>query len=207
VTVQTTPIAPANWDAKLAFLLVRPLQQSWVTPNHLTTVRLVTGLAAALVIAVGNPKLGAWLFILSNFLDHTDGELARISGKTSQFGHFYDLASDAAIHILLFVGIGYRLIPSELGGWALWLGLLAGLSVALIFQLRNLMEQRLGKASTHQPNLAGFDAEDVLYLFPLVIWFNGLLPFLVAAAIGSPIFALWVIWQYRTTYGSIGPQD
>ena len=48
----------------------------------------------------------ALLLILSNFLDHTDGELARISGKTSRIGHLYDLASDAAVTILLFIAIG-----------------------------------------------------------------------------------------------------
>ena len=38
-----------------------------------------------------------------NFHDHTDGELARIGGKTSRIGHLYDLASDAAVTILLFI--------------------------------------------------------------------------------------------------------
>ncbi|PHM05690.1 CDP-alcohol phosphatidyltransferase, partial [Nostoc sp. 'Peltigera malacea cyanobiont' DB3992] len=31
------------WDAQLAYWLIRPLKDSWVNPNHLTTVRLVTG--------------------------------------------------------------------------------------------------------------------------------------------------------------------
>ncbi len=77
------------WDAQLAYWLVRPLKNSWVNPNHLTTVRLVTGLAAAVAIAVGDAiwaNVGAWLFALSNFLDHTDGELARLSGKSKQMG-------------------------------------------------------------------------------------------------------------------------
>ena len=43
---------------------------------------------------------------MSNFLDHTDGELARMSGKSSRLGHLYDLASDAAVTILLFMAIG-----------------------------------------------------------------------------------------------------
>src|SRR5450631_2252913 len=97
------------WDARLARRLVTPLKDSWVTPNHLTTVRLAVGLAAAAAFLPGSygwSNLAALLLILSNFLDHTDGELARISGKSSRVGHMYDLASDAAVTILLFIAIG-----------------------------------------------------------------------------------------------------
>ncbi|MEH2048032.1 CDP-alcohol phosphatidyltransferase family protein [Nostoc sp.] len=187
------------WDAQLAYWLVRPLKDSWVNPNHLTTVRLVTGLAAAVAIAVGDTiwvNVGAWLFALSNFLDHTDGELARLSGKSSKWGHQYDLASDAIIHILLFVCIGYGLREGKFGWWALVMGIVSGVSVACIFHLRNQMEQRLGKNASRQPNFAGFDIEDVLYLFPIVTLLDGLEPLLMAATIGAPTFAVWVIWQF-----------
>ncbi|MEH2446509.1 MAG: CDP-alcohol phosphatidyltransferase family protein [Nostoc sp.] len=187
------------WDAQLAYWLVKPLKDSWVNPNHLTTVRLVTGLAAAVAIAVGDAiwaNIGAVLFALSNFLDHTDGELARLSGKSSKWGHQYDLASDAIIHILLFVCIGYGLKEGKFGWWALLMGIVSGVSVACIFHLRNQMEQRLGKDASRQPNFAGFDIEDVLYLFPIVTLLHGLEPLLMAATIGAPIFAIWVIWQF-----------
>ena len=188
------------WDAQLAYWLVRPLKDSWVNPNHLTTVRLLTGLAATVAIAVGDTiwaNIGAGLFALSNFLDHTDGELARLSGKSSKWGHQYDLASDAIIHILLFVCIGYGLREGKFGWWALLMGIVSGVSVACIFHLRNEMEQRLGKDASRQPNFAGFDIEDVLYLFPIVTLLDGLEPLLMAATIGAPAFAVWVIWQFR----------
>ncbi|MEH2252933.1 CDP-alcohol phosphatidyltransferase family protein [Nostoc sp.] len=194
------------WDAQLAYWLVRPLKDSWVNPNHLTTVRLVTGLAAGIAMsttgyayAVGDAiwaNIGAGLFALSNFLDHTDGELARLSGKSSKWGHQYDLASDAIIHILLFVCIGYGLREGKFGWWALLMGIVSGVSVACIFHLRNQMEQRLGKDASRQPNFAGFDIEDVLYLFPIVTLLDGLEPLLMAATIGAPTFAVWVIWQF-----------
>ncbi|MEH2256230.1 CDP-alcohol phosphatidyltransferase family protein [Nostoc sp.] len=189
------------WDAQLAYWLIKPLKDSWVNPNHLTTVRLVTGLAAAVAIAVGDAiwvNIGAGLFALSNFLDHTDGELARLSGKSSKWGHQYDLASDAIIHILLFVCIGYGLREGKFGWWTLLMGIVSGMSVACIFHLRNQMEQRLGKDASRQPNFAGFDIEDVLYLFPIVTLLNGLEPLLMAATIGAPTFAVWVIWQFWT---------
>ena len=54
----------------------------------------------------GWSNVGALLLMVSNFLDHTDGELARISGKATRIGHLYDLVSDAMVTILLFIAMG-----------------------------------------------------------------------------------------------------
>src|ERR1700728_870939 len=130
------PVVERPWDARLARWLVTPLKNSWVTPNHLTTVRLAVGLVAAAAFLPGTygwSNLGALLLIASNFLDHTDGELARISGKSSRIGHVYDLASDAAVTILLFIAIGAGATASPrtaLQFPPVALGIVAGCAVA-----------------------------------------------------------------------------
>lgn len=198
-----TPAAARPWDARLARRLVRPLLRSPVTPNHLTTVRLAVGIGGAVALMRGSytaMNLGALLLVVSNFLDHTDGELARMSGKTSRLGHVYDLASDAAVTILLFVGLGVGVgdrFPALLSVPPLALGVLAGVAVARIFYLRMCIESAAGKAATQQPAVAGFETEDVLYLLPLVTLSDTTAPFLIAAAIGAPLFALWVMLDYR----------
>lgn len=185
------------WDARLASLLIRPLRDTPVTPNHLTTVRLLTGIAAAAAFASGVwPNLAAILFALSNLLDHTDGELARLTAKCSRAGHLYDLASDAIVHVTLFVSIGIGLWNTGTGAWALSAGVIAGVAVASIFHMRNLIEQRYGKAKTKQPGWGGFEAEDVLYLLPVVTFSDALAPFLAAAALGAPIAAGLVVRQF-----------
>lgn len=191
------------WDARLARRLVTPLKDSWVTPNVLTTVRLMIGLVAAVAFVPGGyawSNLGAVLLILSNFLDHTDGELARVSGKTSRIGHLYDLASDAAITILLFIsiGIGVDAQPGDTPPLSpVLLGLAAGSAIAVIFYLRMRIEEMAGKAASQQARLGGFETEDVLYLLPLVTLYNALTPFLIASSIGAPLFAMWVVVDYR----------
>lgn len=191
------------WDARLARWLVTPLVSSRVTPNHLTTVRLVFGLAGAAAFVPGTYgwcNIAALLVILSNFLDHTDGELARLSGKTSRVGHVYDLASDAAVTILLFVAMGVAVGTSSdnvLGMPPPVLGAVAGAAVALIFYLRMRVEEMAGKAASRQAALGGFETEDVLYLLPVVTLCNGIMPFLIAASIGAPLFAAWVVIDYR----------
>src|SRR5580704_12563573 len=139
------------WDARLARRLVRPLSASAVTPNHLTSVRLAFGIAAAFAFAHGSygwMNLGALLIVISNFLDHTDGELARMSGRSSRLGHWYDLASDAAVTVLLFTGLGLGVgthAPRVLQLPAVSLGLIAGLAVTAIFYLRMRIEAVGGK--------------------------------------------------------------
>ncbi|HEY6516291.1 MAG TPA: CDP-alcohol phosphatidyltransferase family protein [Steroidobacteraceae bacterium] len=203
--------AQRPWDARLARWLVTPLARSRVTPNHLTTVRLVFGLAGAAAFVPGTYgwcNIAALLVILSNFLDHTDGELARLSGKTSRVGHVYDLASDAAVTILLFVAMGVAVgmgSDNVLGVPPPMLGAVAGAAVALIFYLRMRIEEMAGKAATRQPALGGFETEDVLYLLPVVTLCNGIMPFLIAASIGAPLFAAWVVIDYRRAVRRLKP--
>ncbi|MFL9964958.1 CDP-alcohol phosphatidyltransferase family protein [Paraburkholderia sediminicola] len=194
--------APRAWDARLARRLVTPLVNTWVTPNHLTTLRLLIGLAGALCLAHGEfawANAGALLIVLSNFVDHTDGELARIGGKSSRIGHFYDLACDALVTVMLFVGMGTGVGAAQIGGLTLAPGALgagAGVAVALIFFLRMRIEEMAGKAGTKQASVGGFETEDVLYLLPIVTLTNVVMPFVVAASIGAPLFAAWVVVDY-----------
>jgi archaetidylinositol phosphate synthase len=205
------PRAQGPWDARLARTLVAPLACSRVTPNHLTTLRLAVGLAGAAAFMQGTYRwsnIAALLVIISNFLDHTDGELARLSGKTSRVGHIYDLASDAAVTILLFVAMGVGVATGTdnvLGTPPPVLGAAAGAAIALIFFLRMRMEKMAGKAATRQASVVGFETEDVLYLLPVVTLCGGVMPFLLAASIGAPLFAVWVIIDYRRVARRLKP--
>lgn len=184
------------WDARLAAALVRPLVSTRISPNVLTTVRLLVGIWGTWLFARGqHPNLAALVVVLSNFLDHTDGELARMSGRSSRLGHFYDLASDALITVALFACIGIGL-SDTLGASAIFNGTIAGLAVAGIFHLRNIIENAHGKTATAQPRFAGFEAEDILYLLPLVTLLDGLPLFLSAASIGAPLAFLIVLGQF-----------
>jgi phosphatidylglycerophosphate synthase len=199
----TSAAARRPWDARLACRLVAPLHGSWVTPNHLTTVRLAVGLAAAAAFLPGSygwSNVAALLLVLSNFLDHADGELARLSGKSSRLGHVYDLASDAVVTILVFIAMGVGIgakshVAQPFPPPAL--GAVAGCAIALIFYLRMRIEERVGKSGTLQASLGGFETEDVLYLLPLMTLCDGTRALLVAASLCAPLYAVWVAVDYR----------
>ena len=69
-----------TWIHKIArATIVRPLAKTAVTPNQVTTVRIIAGIAAAGALAVGDASwsiVGGWLFMLSMLLDRADGDLA-----------------------------------------------------------------------------------------------------------------------------------
>jgi archaetidylinositol phosphate synthase len=131
------------------------------------------------------------------WLDHADGELARCTGRTSPFGHYYDLAAGGAVLIALFIGIGIGLRNDGLGASSVALGVSAGVAIAVTFLLRIELERRAGKDATRLSNLLGFEIEDVMYLVGPITWLGLVRPFLILAGIGAPVFALFVLWQGR----------
>ena len=160
---------------------------------------VVLGAAAFLPGRYGWSNVAALLLVLSNFLDHTDGELARISGKGSRFGHLYDLAADAVVTVMVFVaiGVGIKDGPGEILDFSTFDGAITGGAVALIFYLRMRIEELAGKSATRQGSLVGFETEDALYLLPLITLFDGLAPMLVVATIIAPLYAVWTVVEYR----------
>lgn len=194
-------VAGTSWTHLMARPLVRPLIGGPVTPNHLTTLRLLTGLAACAAFAVGERSweiAGGFVWLLSAFLDRADGELARLGGKTTPWGHRYDFACDAAVASLFFLAIGIGLRESWLGGWSIALGLLAGAGVLAAEVLAERID-RHQKASGERafPGFAGFDFDDILYLFGPVVWLDWHLAFLLGATAGAPAFAIvtWRRWR------------
>ncbi len=185
------------WDQRLANLLIRPLTDTRVTPNMITTLGLLVGVGAIVCYARGGAlvHVGALLFMAAYVIDHADGELARLTGKTSEFGHYYDLAVDGLVVGGVFVGMGLGLSDQAEVVSSTWQGIIAGISIALIFVLRLELERRFSKAATRQPNIWGFEIPDVLYLIGPITWFGWLEGFLMLAAIGAPLYALWVCWE------------
>jgi len=190
-----------TWIHKIARVtIVRPLAKTSVTPNQVTTVRIIAGVGAAMALAYGDPawsSYGALLFMLSMLLDRADGDLARMTGRTSPGGHTYDLFADAFCNALIFVGLGIGLRESGFGLWAIPMGALAGGAVATILMLVIRIENLQGARAAEIGGIFGFDPDDAMLTIPVLVllgWSEGLL---VAAAIGAPAFALFFIFLFR----------
>lgn len=185
---------------------VRPgaalLKDTPITPNQITWFRLGLGFASAVLLADGRPEFldwGAGVFLLGFFLDRLDGELARASGKKSAFGHKLDLVSDTICNALAFIGLGVGLMAGPWGGWALVLGIAAGLAIAAILTLVMHLESLGGERAGELGSAVGFDADDGMLAFPLLIWLGQADGLLMAAAIGAPAFGFFMAVKFRRT--------
>ncbi len=189
-----------SWTHKLARQFVRPLINTPVTPNHLTTLRLLTGLAACAAFALGTRNWEIWggvLWVISAFLDRADGELARESGNCSESGHAYDYYCDVLVNGLVFLCIGIGQRHGVVGDWTVLMGLVAGLAVSVASILSERLELQSDDVDKAYEGRAGFDFDDVLYIFGPLAWLAWLFPLLVGASIGGPLFALWTWWRLR----------
>jgi len=188
------------WDQRLARVLVRSLAGSPVRPNHITTLSLALALGAGALYARGEAVAANWaavLFVLARFLDHADGELARLTGKTSRFGHYYDFAVGALSSAALFIGIGFGLGRSVLGAWSSVAGIVAGSCAFVAMALGLGVEARQGSSGGgYYPAFGGFELEDGIYLVAPLTWLGALLPFFVLAATGQVVFCLWMLRKF-----------
>ena len=192
--IQTT------WSHLLVRVFVRPLVGTGVTPNHLTTLRLLTGLAAGAALATGTPAGRGWggaLWLLSALLDRADGELARLGDMMSEAGHRYDYLVDTGVTALFFVAIGIGARGSWLGPWAVPLGVVAGGALVLSNRWSEALENRTGRVARAFSGRWGFDLDDLLYLLGPIAWLNWNLPVLVAAAVGTSVAAGLVLVRLR----------
>jgi phosphatidylglycerophosphate synthase len=199
-----------TWAHRVVRPVVHRLADTAVTPNQLTGARLLTAIAAALLLASGDPwwsDVGGAAFLVSFFLDRADGDLARQSGRQSAWGHRFDLCSDYSANILVFVGMGFGLQDSPLGPAAVALGALAGSAIGVLFWLVSAVERSEGAAAF--PTAGGFDPDDAMILIPMAIWLGGETHILVSAAIGAPAFLVWSLWRFRKALGqlSLSPRE
>ena len=188
------------FDEAIARVIVRRLAPTGMSPNIVTAAVLLLGLASGALFASGTNwmmHVAAGLFMLAMLGDHIDGNLARATGKTSKFGHYFDHFAMATTYAVMFLGVGIGYSQGFLGPYAIPLAVLAGISVAAIFSTRIGVEVTAGKDYVQQPRFLGFEPEDTLYIVGPITWLGWMPYFLVAAGIGTPLFLIYVIWQSR----------
>ena len=184
-----------TWTHLAARAVVRPLVGTQVRPNHLTTLRLLVGLAAAIAVALGTRSGELWaglLWLASAFLDRADGELARLAGLCSPAGHLYDYLVDTAVNAIFFLAIGIGQRHSWLGPWSIPLGVMACASMIAACWIAEEFEKLSPAGTKTISGRWGFDPDDALYLFAPICWAGSLLlaPCVLLAAIGATGFML-----------------
>ena len=107
--------------------LARALSHTPVTPNLVSISSLGIAAGAMVSFVVGLPILGGLLAQASSVADGVDGDLARLTGKTSRFGGFMDAVLDRYADALIILGLTiWAADGAETGVWIVGLWALVG---------------------------------------------------------------------------------
>jgi phosphatidylglycerophosphate synthase len=117
----------------LAYVAVRLLARTPLTPDGVTRLSAAFGLAAGICFWQGKPgldRLGVALFAFGNVLDCADGMLARLRGRGSPFGRIFDGVADYLASTFVFLGIAHGMELRYEAAWPWTLIVAAGVSLA-----------------------------------------------------------------------------
>ena len=116
------------FNRPLGRFLSKVLIHTPVTPNQVTVVSALIGLASAWFFAQGNYPagiIGALLLQLSALVDCVDGDLARVVFKESPIGKWLDLGLDQVVHVAVFATLAVGLSRAGADAPVMWLGVSA----------------------------------------------------------------------------------
>ena len=78
-----------------------------LTPNQITLISLLWGVASALLYVYHHVWIAAATLLLSGLFDFIDGGVARINHKESRFGAAIDWIADKYVDSLVLIGIAF----------------------------------------------------------------------------------------------------
>ena len=132
----------------LSYRLTPILLKTPATPNQITTISLLLGLACAACFTQGGwitGIVGGLLLVASYTFDNCDGEVARIKNMSSEFGAKLDDMSDWMVDVSFFVALGYGTAQVNGQQFWLWLGLAAAAGAFIDYIVDLIYEAKKSK--------------------------------------------------------------
>src|SRR4030095_8957856 len=124
---------------------------------------LGVGQSVALLFALGEvwaAAIAAGLYMVSEVIDHMDGELARLTDRTSRFGDLYDSVVALVNKTALVLDIGLGLSRGAGWKWAIAFASVVVLANLVTTVLRMRIEEHHGSGAVELPEVGGFRRED-----------------------------------------------
>lgn len=120
----------------IAFLLVKAVFNTRITPDNLTSGAIVAGISAGVLYAFGTPHTrisGSILFVMFIILDCSDGQLARLKKNGTPIGRLLDGIADYIVVTSVYIGIVIGYSNSE-GQPIFMIALLVLSAISIIIQ-------------------------------------------------------------------------
>lgn len=161
-----------------------------VGPNSITVASLVAGLAAVWALwqaSVTSAAAALLLYAVSVVLDHSDGEVARLTLAESRVGEWLDVASDTLIHAGLVIAMGVTAAAAS--GRGAGLGAIAAVGIAASAWLAKLAPApsagRVGGLLAGLGNRDGFYAMLLTFILALAVAKTALPALMIVVAVGA----------------------
>ncbi len=139
----------------LGYVVVRLVAPTAITPNQITLLSVVFGVAGGFCYGLGTPgwiSAGGVLCVLYNVLDCSDGQLARLKGTGTKLGRIIDGLGDYVVTTTIFVGIGIGLVRTGSDPFSAWMLVVgAGVSTAYLSMLVDLFRTRFQDMTHTRP--------------------------------------------------------
>ena len=144
----------------LAHPLVLGLARLRVPPPLVVVSAGAAGVAAAVELGRGSLLVAALLVQLKTLLDNADGQLARLSNRTSAFGRYLDSEVDLLVNAALFAALAWTTGQAALA--------LAGLLALTSVLSLNFNSERLSQGGVAEPEAGGRATASLRRLYSLV---------------------------------------
>ncbi len=167
----------------------RSLVRIGATPNGLTTFGVLATFVGAGIVVGGRHLLGALVLAVATAADALDGTVARLRGRVTRWGSFYDSVSDRVSDVVLF-GAAMWLVRASV---VLFVVALVALGAALLTSYIRAKAESLGWEATvgllERPERVVILIVGIgLGLVPLALW---------VLAVGGSVTVAQRLWAVR----------
>ncbi len=188
-----------------------PLMPAWTSPELLTLIAFLAGIAVAAGYALTNlSKDYVWIcnlgLVLHWFGDSMDGSLARYRKIVTLYGYVMDHSLDTFVVVLIAIGIGFSpYIRLEFALFALIAYLMMAVSVNIRTVVTGVFQISYGKLGPTELRLLLIIANTVFYFAPnpVIGYWHGPIrvPDIIAAAITVFLIPAFIITTLQTAFG------
>ncbi len=128
---------------RVGYALALFFKRFGVHPNAVTILSIFLGVGAGLCWldrSLGWTVAGIVLLVLANFLDSTDGQLARMTGQKTLWGRLLDGLAGDAWFIAIYICLGFRLLHTPMPfleghEWRVWHLLVFEMTCGFLFHV------------------------------------------------------------------------
>ncbi len=165
-----------------------------LTPNQVTVLALLLGVAAGVCVALQAYLVAGVLLALSGLMDVLDGTVARLTKKSSKLGAFWDMVFDRLVESAIVLGFYFALPEFSFFYLLFFVSVVFNFAT---FSVAGALMQNMGEKSMHyDPGLA--ERTETFITFGLMLLFPSAAGYLLLA-FTLLIFVTGIIRFYHIT--------